>query len=136
LVNKLTIRSAALLVGLSLLILNGCSGGSGSNGAATGNANGAVSSTNNAYGTAATGAAMAGAAFIVTKITDGSQAATGVVDSNGLYQLNLAPTAAPYIIAVTYDEVEYQSIILASDLTATSISGTVGTNINVTPLTN
>lgn len=123
---------SALLLGS--LILTGCGGGGGGNGVSTGNANGIPVAGSNVFGTAATGAAMAGGTFVVAKL-DGSQVANGIVDNNGFYQLHLEPSLAPYIIAVTHGSNTFQSIILDTDLKAVAADGTVGSNINVTPLT-
>lgn len=117
----------------SSLVLSACGGGGG-NGASTGNTNGVILAGNNVSGTAATGAPMASGKFVVTK-TDGTEVASGVVDGNGFYQLKLDAEQAPYIISVAYDGKSYQSIILGSDLNSVAADGTVGTNINVTPLT-
>jgi hypothetical protein len=131
--HKLTKNLSSVLL-LGALILTGCGGGGGGNGVSTGNTNGIPVAGNNVFGTAATGAAMAGGAFVVTKL-DGSQVANGIVDNNGFYQLHLEPSLAPYIIAVTHGSNTFQSIILDTDLKAIGADGTVGSNINVTPLT-
>lgn len=111
-------------------MLVGCGGGGG-NGISSGNLNGVVAAGNNVFGTAATGAPMAGGLFVVTKL-DGTEVANGTVDNNGFYQLRLEPNQAPFVISVTHSGNTYQSILVESDLQAAAVTGA---NINVTPLT-
>lgn len=109
-------KKSVLAVLTCSVLMAACGGGGGSSPAPT--------STTTISGTAATGAAMAGAAITVKDVNGLTRTATSA--SNGSYSVNVAGLTAPLLIKATLGGASNYSIALPSDING---------RINITPLT-
>lgn len=118
-------KSRILLTGLTAAVLTACGGGSG-DGTTTTPAGGSGSApvTTKISGTAAVGAALAGAT-VQAKCATGSGTATTAAD--GTFTINIANAVRPCVLAVTSGGTTLHSVV----------EGGAGTSVvaNITPLT-
>jgi hypothetical protein len=119
-------HSGFALASASLLILSACGGGSGTSTPVAQAIVTPVATDFTLSGTAATGAALAGATIIVTD-KDGKEVCNQTAAADGSYSCTIPLTAkGPFVIVATLDE---QSLVSTVAEAATSTA-------NITPLTN
>jgi Bacterial Ig domain len=118
-------HSGFALASASLLILSACGGGGGTTPVAQAVVT-PVATDFTLSGTAATGAALAGATIVVTD-KDGKEVCNQIAAADGSYSCTIPLTAkGPFVIVATLDE---QSLV-------STVAEAVTSTANVTPLTN
>jgi hypothetical protein len=125
--KKIVKRSSFALASASLLILSACGGGGGGTPASVTQAVALPAATDFVLsGTAATGAALAGATIVVTD-KDGKEVCNQVAAADGSYSCTIPLTAkGPFVIVATLD----------SESLVSTVADAVTSTANVTPLTN